>query len=625
MEIQQPSSVGQATALFTGLTQAQVQDTIKRIYPYRAINTNIHSKNAQQAISSTGSYTDYKEKDFIEAHRLLQGVITNPWQCIHDIESGKADPFYYDSGASDIKDIQQHTIGRVTGASEARDPRTGFVDNLLKLKTFQKQMDNDYSYGYLTNLFQTQVDNGSTYYQTQAQRQNAEIVQHTNNQLAQRAPIDHHVFLKGLPMGHMNAPHDQRKRKLAYNPHPLFTNNTRRTKLDNLHARFTKHIDDGDHQHEYTTYSTPIEPPIAHPPMPVPHSDVSSIATRSHRGSLPVSAPRSGAGSLPGTIPGSVHSTSFPSPVASGFHTPLHSTTTTSVVRMVPTGISSQAISPLEPQTPPQQNVRNFVERVIENLTPDAGPPQYEEQATPYETILPTPYESPLLLPRDSTMFQSPAPQNFDRISPPNSQRKGVERLLYTKPLSLSQSRFVEDRRTKDQPNGSRPDPSIFEKLVNDYKDTLAEGEYPDLQKYKTDLNVDIVTLEDLIDSVSKGNLDISKIANARADATKQWHHWTTLFDEAHQLGFDVDYIHENLPHTFTKVFDRNAAIRNTPRKGEPADTDTTLFMPLGRSSPPKTQQQKLVEFKQNRAAKKAAELAAEGNAFSTRRSGRQR
>jgi hypothetical protein len=279
MEIQQPSSVGQATAPYTGLTQRQVQDTIKRIYPYRALNTLLHSKNAQEAISSTGSYTDFKERDYIEAHRLLQGVITNPWQSIHDIEAGKADPFYYDSGVSDIQDIQQKTMGTVTGASDARDPRAGFVDNLMKMKMFQKKVDNDHSYNYLTNLFLTQVENGSTYYQTQALRQNAELGQRTSRQLTSRPAIDHHIIIKNTNMGSMSAPHSQRKRNVVYNPTPHFTHNVKRAKLDDLHHRFTKHIDEGGHKHPHTTTSTPIEPPLGIHPSDIMGSPVLSPMT----------------------------------------------------------------------------------------------------------------------------------------------------------------------------------------------------------------------------------------------------------------------------------------------------------------------------------------------------------
>lgn len=280
MEIQQPSSVGQATALFTGLTQRQVQDTIKRIYPYRALNTLLHSKNAQEAISSTGSYTDFKERDYIEAHRLLQGVITNPWQSIHDIEAGKADPFYYDSGVSDIQDIQQKTMGTVTGASDVRDPRAGFIDNLMKMKMFQKKIDNDHSYNYLTNLFLTQVDNGSTYYQTQALRQNAELGQRTSRQLASRPALDHHTIIKNTNMGTMSAAHSQRKRNVVYNPTPHFTHNIKRAKLDDLHHRFTKHIDEGGHKHPHSTTTTPLAPPLSsHPGDIMGYSGISPSET----------------------------------------------------------------------------------------------------------------------------------------------------------------------------------------------------------------------------------------------------------------------------------------------------------------------------------------------------------
>jgi hypothetical protein len=243
MEIQQPSSVGQATALFTGLTRKQVEDTIKRIFPYRAFDTNLHSKNTAAAISSTGSFTDFREKEHIEAHRLLQGVITNPWNSIHDIDQGKADPFYYDSGVSDIEDIIQRTIGHPTGSPDAHDPRYTFIENLLKMKMYQKGVDNEHSYDYMTNLFLSQVDKGATYYQTQAMRQNEEMAKQTMGKLQNTPILNHHTILKttNLTQG-MNPPHKHRRREITINPTPTHQNNPQRARLDDLHHRFTQHL-----------------------------------------------------------------------------------------------------------------------------------------------------------------------------------------------------------------------------------------------------------------------------------------------------------------------------------------------------------------------------------------------
>lgn len=242
MEIQPPSSVAQATARFTGLSQQQVKDSIRRIYPYPAVNTNLHSKNSLEAISVTGSFKDYREKDYIEAHRLLQGVITNPWQSIHDIEAGKADPFYHDSGVSQIGDIQQQVMGTVTGAPQLQDPRMAFVGNLLKLKTFQKSVDNTLSYNYMKDLFLTQVENGSTYYQKQAMSQDASMKQHFANSRARIEPLDHHIFMKSTNYGNMAPPHSKRSREIVVNPTPHFAHNPKRAKLDHLHDRFSSHI-----------------------------------------------------------------------------------------------------------------------------------------------------------------------------------------------------------------------------------------------------------------------------------------------------------------------------------------------------------------------------------------------
>lgn len=257
MEIQPASSVSQATALFTGLTAQQVKDSIRRIYPYPAINTNLHSKHALEAISSTGSFKDYREKDYIEAHRLLQGIITNPWRDIHDIEIGKTDPFHIDSGISEIGDIQQKTMGTVTGAPFLNDPREHFAENILKLKTFQREVDNNLSYNYMKDLFLTQLDNGSTYYQKQAIQQNEALAKEHLDKQNKVKPLDHHVMIKSTNYGNMTAPHPKRPRQIMINSTPYFSHNVKRAKLDDLHDRFSAPIKKqppnyqvGDIQHE---------------------------------------------------------------------------------------------------------------------------------------------------------------------------------------------------------------------------------------------------------------------------------------------------------------------------------------------------------------------------------------
>lgn len=262
MEIQPPSSIAQATARFTGLTNQQVQDSIRRIYPLRPIDTNIFSQNTKAAVSSTGGGTDYRESEHIEAHRILQGVVTNPWNSIHDIEVGKTDPFYKDSGASDIKDIIQHTIGHVTGAPDPHDPRYSFVDNLLKMKMYQKNMDNYHSYDYMKNLFLAQVEKGSTYYQTQAMRQNEEMSKQMMDRLESTPVLNHHTILKSTPInGGMVTPHKQRSREIFVNPTPYQQMNTKRKRLDDLHARFSARV----------PYERPPSPPApAAPAAPAP-------------------------------------------------------------------------------------------------------------------------------------------------------------------------------------------------------------------------------------------------------------------------------------------------------------------------------------------------------------------
>lgn len=243
MEIQPPSSIEQATARFTGLTQQQVKDQIKRIYPYPPINTLLQSKNTLEAISSSGSSKDFNEKNLIEAHRLLTPFITNPWQSVQNIEQGKADPRYYDSGISDIKDLIGSTMGTVTGASQINDPRESFVENLLKLKVFKGHVDNEHRADYVKNLFLTQTEMGASYYQTQAIRQNEELSKHFADKRNGISPLSSHTFIQGVNMGTLKKSHDTLKRRnVVTSSIPIFTQNSKRQRLDQLREMYYPHV-----------------------------------------------------------------------------------------------------------------------------------------------------------------------------------------------------------------------------------------------------------------------------------------------------------------------------------------------------------------------------------------------
>lgn len=239
MEIQPSNSVGQATALFTGWTQEEVQNEIARIYPYPTINTLLFSKNTQEAITSTGSHKDFNEKNLIEGHRMLQGFITNPFQSVQDIPQSKADPFYYDAGLSEIQDLQQNTIGHPTGIPEVQDPRTAFISNQLKARIFRGQVDNELSKDYLNNLWLSQVDKGATYYQAQAIKQNEALNKHTADKLNAIQPIGSDTYIRNVNMGTINEkPHKDIKRNVVVRATPIHTASSRHAKLNRLHNRF---------------------------------------------------------------------------------------------------------------------------------------------------------------------------------------------------------------------------------------------------------------------------------------------------------------------------------------------------------------------------------------------------
>lgn len=241
MEIQPSNSVGQATALFTGWTQEEVQNEIARIYPYPTINTLLFSKNTQEAITSTGAHKDFNEKNLIEGHRMLQGFITNPFQSVQDIPQSKADPFYYDAGLSEIQDLQQNTIGHPTGIPEVQDPRTAFIANQLKARIFRGQVDNELSKDYLNNLWLSQIDKGATYYQAQAIKQNEALNKYTADKLNAIRPIGSDTYIRNVNMGTINEkPHKDIKRNVVVRATPIHTSSSRHAKLNRLHNRFNQ-------------------------------------------------------------------------------------------------------------------------------------------------------------------------------------------------------------------------------------------------------------------------------------------------------------------------------------------------------------------------------------------------
>lgn len=256
MEIPEPSSISQANARFSGLTNSQIQDCIARIYPFPQ-NEKIHSaKYVSQAISSTGAHKDFREKDYVEGHRMLQGVLTNPWISVADISHpDRTDISYMDSGYSDVKDLQTQMIGQLAGAPQLNDPRHVFVENLLKMKIHQKNPDNN-SYDYMKDLFLTQIDHGMSYYQNQAMAQKLHHDTHTSEKLQNIKPFDHSQTIRSATVGTMEVSHAKRPRDMVVRTSGVFSHNTKRAKLDELHARFSSQIPTG----EYDDIIDPITP-----------------------------------------------------------------------------------------------------------------------------------------------------------------------------------------------------------------------------------------------------------------------------------------------------------------------------------------------------------------------------
>lgn len=254
MEIQPPSSVAEATANYTGWTQDQVDNAIRRIWPFRAINTLKHSSDTLAAVSSTGLATEFRDAERAEGYRMLHGIVQNPWSSIHEVEIGKMDPYYMSLPSQDLTDLYQKTIGKPTGVSEVADPRLTFVENLLKLKEFQRGMDNEHSYAYLQNLFMTQLENGKSYYQKQAQKQQQAFSDHMMKKLANTAAVDDHEHRKQtqITQGVVKAYPNQGKRNIKMHTHGIYQHHPKRAKLDALHDRFAPKSNDEfvEHVHQ---------------------------------------------------------------------------------------------------------------------------------------------------------------------------------------------------------------------------------------------------------------------------------------------------------------------------------------------------------------------------------------
>lgn len=241
MEIQPPSSISQANALFTGLSQQQISDSIRRIFPFKVKERTDHL--VQPATTVTSSSNDYREKEYAEAYRLLHGVVLHPWRSVQDIEQGKTDVRYYDIGYDDISDLQSLNVGRVTGAPELNDPRTAFVGNMLKMKEFQKNIDNEFSYQYMKDLFTTQLDKGSTYYQAQYQKQQEGMNQFMVEKLSNIQPLSMNVAIRNVDYGNL-APSHGNPRDIVVKSQSLYTENKKRARLDTIYEKVASTVED---------------------------------------------------------------------------------------------------------------------------------------------------------------------------------------------------------------------------------------------------------------------------------------------------------------------------------------------------------------------------------------------
>jgi hypothetical protein len=169
MEIPPPSSFAQSSAYFTGFSEVEQRGAVLGIQPEPFPNKFTESLDITQAASVTSIEREFKNEEYSEAYRLLNGQLMYPYQSIAEITNHKFDPSYFD-GSEEYENfnVQENLIGTPLGATELTDPRVSYIDALLKLKENGAVNDPMHD-SYIKYLYLNSTEKGVNYYFNQLQ------------------------------------------------------------------------------------------------------------------------------------------------------------------------------------------------------------------------------------------------------------------------------------------------------------------------------------------------------------------------------------------------------------------------------------------------------------------------
>jgi len=215
MEIPPASSFSQVSALFNDLSANERQKELLGLSPFETPNVHVQSSNIRQASSHTGIDVEFRTQDNHEGHRILNGPLLYPFQEKAQIFNHKFDPFYYDgSELDDSFNVQENLIGTPLGASSLEDPRLSYVKNMLHMKELHGAND-PLADDYLKNLYMTNVEKGSNYYQNQLDKLDASMSLYSRaGRYKKHKPLEVIQFTQNIATG--NAIHEKHTARREY-------------------------------------------------------------------------------------------------------------------------------------------------------------------------------------------------------------------------------------------------------------------------------------------------------------------------------------------------------------------------------------------------------------------------
>lgn len=202
MEVPPPSSIAQIGALYSGKSLQEKLQSAKGLFPITPPNTFLYSSSRDVATSSSGTKTDFNQKNIIEGHRILQGQLMYPFQNKIELQYSKVDPFFYNGTIGDPNaTINSNLIGTPLGADNLEDPRMTYVKNLLIARQLAGKKNVMYD-DYLRQLYMFNTEKGANYYTNQLALLDQDLVNYKKMRRSLiNNPIHPIVFSKQVAQG----------------------------------------------------------------------------------------------------------------------------------------------------------------------------------------------------------------------------------------------------------------------------------------------------------------------------------------------------------------------------------------------------------------------------------------